>query len=259
MSQSVLSRAAEVAVETITETLHKQWKESIVEMPWDERAYYQEQYPKDQLFLHHTDGRTSAAASARYLEGSSIKTRVSGDSRGQHYSVGVPWWVDRDGTTIRTFDDRCWAHHNGTGRRGARRSIAIELENLGFINERGGNFYNRYGEEIAEEQYPIHEHPEPWRGSRFYEAYTDAQVDSLILLIDDILRRHPGIPRRIPQNFFPEVPLTRTQLARFKGILAHTFTVGYIPKRYAKYDVSIALRPHMDRICRALKLQRVRI
>lgn len=228
-----------------------------VKLEWDKNAYYQEQCPKNLLVLHHTDGRTSARASADYLEQSSIRTRTQGDSRGDKYSVAVAWWVDRDGTILEAFDDSCWGHHNGTGQFNAKRSVAIELENLGILFDIGGNLHNRYGEPLPRGRYEIYESPAPWRDSRFFEAYPKQMVESLICLVDDILTRHPGIPRRIPKDFFPEVPWSTAKLATFKGIISHIFSVGYIPKRYAKYDISDAFRPHFDTFCKELRLERV--
>lgn len=229
----------------------------VIEKPWNENAYYQEEHLKDLVVWHHTDGRANAMASANYLEQSSIRTRTQGDSRGRRYSVSVPWWIDRDGTIINTFDDRCWGHHNGAGAAIAKRSIAIEFENLGVLFKRAGVFFNRYGEQVNTKRYRVYRHYEEWRGSQYFEIYHEALAESLITLMDDIFRRHPGIPRQIPKDLFPEAPWPIAKVARFKGILTHAHTSSAFPLRFAKFDISVAFNAHINRVCRDLGIIRV--
>lgn len=232
-------------------------KKEPIDMNWSKNAYYQEIFTKNLLVLHHTDGRANARASADYLQDQSVRMRLVGDSKGRKYSVAVPWWVDRNGDIYRAFDDRCWGHHNGTGAFNAKRSVSIELENLGVFFEKNGRLFNRYGEPVNESRYRVYRHYEPWRGSQFFEVYYEKQAEALIELIDDILTRHPNIPRQIPRSFFPDAPLPYSSLAKFKGILTHAHSSGAFPLRYAKFDLSVAYNAHIERLCRELSLKKI--
>ena len=75
-----------------------------------------------------------------------------------HPRLGIHWMIDRDGTTRASVPEHQVAHHVLTH---SRRSIAIEL-----INDGDGR-----------------------------DPFPAAQIDALVALLQDIVRRHPAITR----------------------------------------------------------------
>jgi Negative regulator of beta-lactamase expression len=70
-------------------------------------------------------------------------------------------------------------------------SIGIELENLydlAPVPGKQGLYENRYGDQTSD-VFVVH----TTRGDEYYQAYTPAQIHSLVLLVHDIVTRNPSI------------------------------------------------------------------
>lgn len=76
-----------------------------------------------------------------------------------------------------------WAWHLGVGRWDLDSSaIGIELCSYGWLKKVGDQYYNAYdGEVSANKVYDFGTKPFKW--NRYYEKYTDAQLQSLVKLL----------------------------------------------------------------------------
>jgi N-acetyl-anhydromuramyl-L-alanine amidase AmpD len=144
--------------------------------------YLESRHQKKAIFLHHTAG-TSVAGAVRWWDQTPDR-------------VGTAFIVDRDGTIYEVFDPLAWAYHlglKGDTNELEKSSIGIEIVSAGKIYKRpDGHYYF----------YPLYPKVEPktrieesevgimdrdWRSLKkgdFYHKYTDAQIKSVVGLIE---------------------------------------------------------------------------
>ncbi len=185
-----------------------------------EGYFYRRTYEKTKIVLHFTIGNIRSDAVA-------LTTN----------EVSVPFLIARDGTIYNLFASKYWSFHLGRGAVGGNTensqcSVAIELSNYGPLTRVGDNletYYSRlplgngrnnppqlYCSVNDKEHY--YELSEPYRGYRYFAAYTNAQYESLIVLL-----RYLTAVFDIPREFLPEdirYVATR-ETADFKGIVSH--------------------------------------
>jgi N-acetyl-anhydromuramyl-L-alanine amidase AmpD len=157
--------------------------------------YFPTAHKKTRVCLHHTMGR-SAESSIDYW-----KTQVE--------KVGTAYIIDRDGTVYTVFNDSFWAYQFGLRGVSARldyeqSTIGIELANLGPLIRRNNDaFFDAYGKPYHG---TVHIAPKPWRefgytdpitkktcyskDSQYFEPYTEAQYQSLNVLLGEIAIKH---------------------------------------------------------------------
>jgi hypothetical protein len=70
-------------------------------------------------------------------------------------------------------------------------SIGVEICNWGWLTERSGEFYTYVGSKIPKER--VIALDKPYRGHTYWEAYTDAQIESVRELLV-LWRDRYGIP-----------------------------------------------------------------
>jgi N-acetyl-anhydromuramyl-L-alanine amidase AmpD len=167
-----------------------------------EGQFFQAAQPKDLIVLHHTVGASARSTFDHWSESAA--------------RIATAYLVERDGVIHEVFDPRFWAFHlglAGTGGRVDRRSIGIELASEGPLEERDGGFF-AFGRPF---QGTVFEHGSSWRDQgRFWAAYTQAQLESAIALVDHLCRVF-GVPRRTPADPFAFDPA----LFDFRGVVAH--------------------------------------
>lgn len=177
--------------------------------------FLHEETEKDLIVLHFTAGSTASGAHASW---------ASTDAR-----VATAYIVDLDGTVYELFDPRYWAYHLGI--KGAasqnfrhdRRSVGIEIVNVGPLVERGGSLYWWPGDYTArwcgkEETGKYVE--AGYRGFRYYAAYTPAQV-AVLGPLTAYLRGRFGIHKRLPSVAQRDKADPGGYFRDFKGIAAH--------------------------------------
>lgn len=166
-----------------------------------EGQYVAEALAKDLIVLHHTAGASARSTFDWWRE--------TGDR------IATAYIVERDGTIQEVFDPRFWAFHLGlknSGGRVDRRSIGIEMASEGWLEERDGGLF-AFGRRFEGE---VYDHRQPWREHRFWAAYTPAQTDSVIGLVDHLCRVF-HVPRRTPGAHLGFDP----SLFDFQGIVGH--------------------------------------
>ena len=159
----------------------------IVSYPYPENKYFKDQFKKEQALLHHT------------VSGPNITGDVSTWINNK-YRVGTCIIVARDGTPYQLFSSKYWAYHLGAGDHSQdKRSIGIEIDNWGGLKTGGGlmsfrphhkhfhvlryprftnsqKFYTVYGNSV---DVPIQYYPNGYRGFKYFEKYTNAQIQTV--------------------------------------------------------------------------------
>lgn len=129
---------------------------------------------KTAIVLHHTAGRGKAENVISWWN--STKSR-----EGTHYII------EKSGRIVQCIDEKFYAFHLGTRFSNNvqlnAQSIGIELVNWGWIKD--GKSY--LGIKVPEAH--ILDLGFDWRGYRYFESYSDAQLDSAMRLIEAISKK----------------------------------------------------------------------
>lgn len=174
----------------------------------DESYFYRSRVDKDQIVLHYTLG---------YLKGD-IATLTQHD-----YHVSVPFIIGRNGGIYNLFFSGYWAYHLGPGALGgnakrSKRTIGIELSNIGGLHRTDNGMATYYTDiycDTNQSGYYVHQ---PYRRFDYYATFTDAQYDSLIILLRYLTARY-GIQRKFLDK--PERYETDRSVIEFGGIVSH--------------------------------------
>lgn len=163
----------------------------IVQVRLNENQYYNEEFPKKQIVLHHT----VSSGNAKNVMAWWSKT----PSR-----VGVAFIIDREGVIHQCFSSKHWAHHLGTKSKQNKRlnqeSIGIELCAWGSLTRKENpllkgspKFYSSTGTELPKEE--VLKLDKPFRGHFYYQKYTSSQLKSLQILLNYLCETY-GIPQK---------------------------------------------------------------
>jgi N-acetyl-anhydromuramyl-L-alanine amidase AmpD len=172
----------------------------------DEKDYIPNETKKDLIVLHHTVGGT-AQSTIHYW-------------RTDPQRIGTAYVVERNGEVYETFDPKYWAYHlglKGSGGTVDKRSIGIEIASEGGLTLRDGKLY--CFDRVSNRTLFASEHYEcgmPWRGYRFFDAYSEAQIASVIALTKWLCERF-DITRNAPANHLD----ANDEYWYFRGILGH--------------------------------------
>lgn len=207
-----------------------------------EEQYYPIETPKTQLVLHHT------------VSGPGINGDV-GTWLGDTSHVGTTFIIDRDGTPYQLFSSKYWIHHLGVTKdilqpygfadlqsRNVllnQGSIGFELDNWGFLTKGAdGKFKAAYGNVV---DVPIQEYPNLFRGQRYYEKYTNAQIQTTGELLLYFHNKF-GIPMDYNESMWN---MSKDALSGKPGIWAH---VSYRPDKSDLHP-----QPEMIEMLKSLK------
>lgn len=165
--------------------------------------YFGEAQRKSLIVLHHTAG-ASALSTFRWLAS-------------RPAPVAVAYLVARDGTIFELFDPRLWAYHLGVPGSGGgleRRSIGIELANEGALSGFSDALF-AFGDPSERFTGAVFDAGRPWRGHRWFAAYSEAQTEATIALVDHLLATF-DIARQTPADHTG----TLRDLV-FEGVISH--------------------------------------
>lgn len=155
----------------------------IKQVPLKESQYLKEETKKTQIVLHHTAGNSSGVGTIKMWDADDrgrIATCVTISGKGQSKDT-------YDGEICQAFSSKFWAYHLGIKpdvfrSRGIKYqsldkiSIGIEICNWGPLEKKGDKFYNYVNREVPADQ--VCELATPYKGHKYYHAYTDAQIES---------------------------------------------------------------------------------
>jgi len=166
------------------------------------KNYFTALQRKTQIVLHHTAGGSAMSAINWW------KTRNDGKG-----TIATPYVIERDGTIYQLFNAFAWAHHLGVSGKPnlCRFSIGIELVCWGAIAE------SDIGKRVAVNE-AVDYGFAGFKGSRFFQNYTAAQLESVSLLLP-ILSTFAGIPLVYGENKL--FSLSPDALAGVPGLYTH--------------------------------------
>lgn len=189
----------------------------IVQVRLKETQYYQE-VPnafgtKKQIVLHHTVSNGNA------------KNVMAGWNK-TPAKVGTAFIIDRDGIIHQCFSSKHWAHHLGTkskmNKQLNQESIGIELCSWGSLKRSSiksgikATFTSSVETVVPNDE--VIDLEKPYRGSRYYQKYTEKQLKSLQILVYYLCETY-----KIPKNYNPEMwEYSRLAMYGSPGIWSHT-------------------------------------
>lgn len=161
---------------------------NINQIPMSELQYIKEETNKLQIVLHHTAGNSSGPATIKMWDSDDrgrIATCVTISGNGLSKDTF-------DGEICQAFPSKYWAYHLGIKpdvfksvgvpyQNIDKISIGIEICNWGPLTKVGDKFLNYVNREIPVSQ--VCELDEPYKGHKYYHAYTDAQIESVRQLL----------------------------------------------------------------------------
>lgn len=170
---------------------------NITKKPLSVGQYVREESKKTAVVIHHTAGSHRPDSQISYWD-SDLLGRVA-----THYVIGGISSDGKDktydGDIFQAYDEKFYAFHlgvKGNENRFDKQSISIELCNYGYlVLGKNGKFYNYVQKEVVPEQ--VVDLGYVYRGFRYWHKYTDNQILSLKLLLQNIILR-----QGIDKNFF---------------------------------------------------------
>lgn len=161
-----------------------QFSGNIDSYPLATDQYYKEIHKKDTIYLHHTAGGPRPDWVIDWW---------NNDSQGRVATAfvigGKTTQGDYNGRIFQAVEPRYWAHHLGLRKSNNRllnsKSIAIEICNYGGLKKNDRGEFVTYVNSVlpASEVYDL---GFTWRGFRFFQKYTDEQLESCRKLIIEL-------------------------------------------------------------------------
>lgn len=206
-------------------------KSKIKTFDFPESQYYKQEFPKTQIYLHHTVSGDGADGDIGYWKNTPEK-------------VATCVVVERDGDIIQCFSSKYWAHHLGvTSQILAKHnvpsnrnielnqgSIGIEIDSWGGLakDATDNKWYpakwdvskkfvaNKACKPIPTEN--VVEYPKGFRGFYAFEKYTPQQIASVKNLLEYWCDLY-----NIPKTFNPDIfDITQRAFDKESGIYSHT-------------------------------------
>ena len=178
----------------------------IINHPLSDNQYFKDLYTKRQIVIHHTVSNGNAK-------------NVIDSWQTTKEKVGVAFVIDREGIIHKAFSSSHWAHHLGTKEINNtilnKQSIGIELCSWGALTEKNGLYFNTNNHVISEEE--VVKYNYLFRGSRYYQKYTNLQLESLKLLLKYLCETY-----KIPSNYKDDMwEYSKSAVRGDKGIFTH--------------------------------------
>lgn len=192
--------------------------------------YYKPADPKPvktRIVLHFTAGHVRSDMEA-----------LTGNNR----HISVPFVIARDGRIYQLYPSEYWSGNlgkdavgnSGTGNAQDKCTIGIELSNFGPLHLTGNVLKTIYGDPYCSlsDTDAYRKVSSPFRGESYFATFTNAQYDSLVVLLRYLTSRH-----QIPRQFVPEPRRYETfaDVVSFRGIVSH---VNY--RASGKWDIGPA-------------------
>lgn len=159
-----------------------------IHLPTDE--YYPTKTDKKTIILHHTAGSHRADWTVATWDrdktkgGKPLRVATQYVIGGKSTKDGNRDW---DGVIVEALPVEMWAHHLGTKNSNNtllnQQSIGIEICNYGPLTKSSnGEYFTYVNSRVPEED--VIDLGKNWRGYRYYQKYTDAQIESVKFLIE---------------------------------------------------------------------------
>jgi len=196
----------------------------IKQVPLSKDEYVNEDTKKLQIVLHHTAGNSSGVSTIQMWDNDKrgrIATCVVISGKGQSKNT-------YDGEICQAFSSKKWAYHLGIKSDVFRANglpyklldplaIGIEICNWGPLTLKSDNkYYNYIGRVVPNDQ--VCQLSVPYKGYKFYHAYTDAQIESVKQLLL-YWKKIYGIPLNYNEEDMWKV--SKNALSATPGIYTH--------------------------------------
>lgn len=178
--------------------------------------YHDEVQPKRIIVLHHTAGGSAQSSINWWNETAErVATSVVIDRNGEVLQA-FPFdrWASALGIKQSTFDKYKLKNINV---RLDQISIQIEIASWGGLTEKDGKYYAYTGKEIPKEDVQVYE--KPYRGFKYYEKYTEAQIRAVEELLKDLVVKYPQIKKDYNEDMWD---VSKRALEGTWGIWTHT-------------------------------------
>jgi N-acetyl-anhydromuramyl-L-alanine amidase AmpD len=158
----------------------------VIKKELPETEYYKNETLKHQIILHHT------------VASNFNSTYTWWQQDGIH--VATAYIIDKDGTIYEMFNPKYWSYHlgKGTTTRNNKAAIGIELVNEGPLWKKNGKYYWWNG--TAKYNRGVYNFNSWWRGHKYFAAYEDAQLDSLVELLKDLTAKF-NIKKKVIKSY----------------------------------------------------------
>lgn len=180
---------------------------NIKQIPLSKGQFIDEVAKKQSIIFHHTAGSKN---------GANVVSGWEHDDRGP---IGTAYVISYDGCVIQCFDDSKWAYALGVKQANYRdlekHAVQIELCSWGFLRKSGNDYINDYGGKVDPSEVCILD--TPFKGSKYYHKYSDAQIASLKELVMTICEKH-GIKGSLGTSDFA---LSKQALTGATGFWTH--------------------------------------
>lgn len=178
-------------------------------LPDDE--FFHSGRPKTGIALHHTVGGSARSTFRWWRDDGRI--------------IGTAYLIARDGTIHEVFDPQAWAWQFGLKwsreqkLQFEKRFIGIEIASEGGLTESNGNLYcfDKISDRTQKDRAEAFDFGIDYRGYRYFDKYEDAQVDSVVALINDLCQEF-NIKKQLPTDY---LDYHGSILADFEGIIGH--------------------------------------
>jgi len=188
----------------------------IKQYPAPEKEYNKEVFPKKQVYIHHTASGGNSKGDMEYL---------NTDGQG---AVNCAFFIDRDGQIWQAFSSKYYSAHLGVPQSTFKKfnvnssslvlhkhSIAIELDNWGWLTLKNGKYITYTGAEVKAEN--VITFPEGFLGYKYYEVYPQTQIDALKDLLEYLCDTYD-----IPKDYNCDMwSVTANALSGKAGIWTH--------------------------------------
>lgn len=139
--------------------------------------YKNQKSQKTQIYLHHTAGGANGQQQFQFWQA---------DPR----AIATCVCVSRDGTIDQGYGSEYWAYHLGLATKhfGGRRyinldmiSIGVEICSWGWLTKKGDEYFTYVGSKLPADR--VITLDKPYKGQIHWEAYTEAQIESVRALL----------------------------------------------------------------------------
>jgi hypothetical protein len=218
----------------------------IKQVPMSESQYVRTETKKSQIVLHHTAGNSSGPATIKMWNNDDrgrVATCVTISGKGLSRDT-------YDGEICQAFSSKFWGYHLGIKpdvfrshglpyRRLDPLAIGIEICNWGPLEKAGDKFYNYVDRLVPADQ--VCELKIPYKGHKYYHAYTDAQIESVRQLLV-YWNKVWGIP--LTYNEKDMWSVSKNALSGVEGVYTHN--------SYRKDKSDISPQPKMIEMLKSL-------
>jgi N-acetyl-anhydromuramyl-L-alanine amidase AmpD len=145
--------------------------------------YIRQKHKKTQIFIHFTASGPIAKSVINYWDSNSERVAAPFVINGRD---GV-----NDGLIHQCFNPDHWGFHlgiKGTNGRLDKASVGIEICNWGRLDKKGDKFYSWTKTEVSSDE--VYELDKEWRGRKYYQKYSDRQIEELEKLILWIVKEY---------------------------------------------------------------------